>query len=114
MSFHKHHKRKVSHLCVFFHARFVHWTERNNSLKWRIFCDKVRYLLMYTWLFSFTVLMVIIFRRCMSYLVSSRLPSSLHLRQESFSLIGVASGTVYSSVYVHLHVDYTHEVVHAL
>ena len=46
-----------------------------NTLKWRIFCDKVRYLLLYTWLFSFMVLMVIIFRRCMSSLVSSRLPS---------------------------------------
>ena len=33
--------------------------------------------------------MVIIFRRCMSSLVSSRLPSSLHLRQESFPLIGL-------------------------
>ena len=64
-----------------------------NTLKWRIFCDKVRYLLLYTWLFSFMVLMVIIFRRCMSSLVSSRLPSSLYLLQESFPLIGVASGT---------------------
>ena len=26
-----------------------------NTLKWRIFCDKVRYLLLYTWLFSFMV-----------------------------------------------------------
>ena len=69
-----------------------------NTLKWRIFCDNVRYLLLYTWLFSFMVLMVIIFRRCMSSLVSIRLPSSLHLRQESFPLIGVASGTVYYSV----------------
>ena len=34
-----------------------------NTLKWRIFCDKVRYLLLYTWLFSFMVPMVIIFRR---------------------------------------------------
>ena len=69
-----------------------------NTLKWRIFCDNVRYLLLHTWLFSFMVLMVIIFRRCMSSLVSSRLPSSLHLRQESFPLTGVASGMVYSSV----------------
>ena len=43
------------------------------------------------------VLTVIIFRRCMSSLVSSKLPSSCHLRQEYFPLIGVASGTVYSS-----------------
>ena len=39
---------------------------------------------------------------------------SLHLRQESFPLIGMASGTYILQFYVHLHVDYTHEVVQAL
>ena len=43
------------------------------------------------------VLTVIIFRRCMSYLVPNKLPNSLHLRQESFLLIGLAPGMVYSS-----------------
>ena len=42
--------------------------------------------------------MVIIFRLCMSSFVSSRLPSSLRLRQETLPLMGVASRTVYSSV----------------
>ena len=42
--------------------------------------------------------MVIICCRCMSSLVSSRLPSSLHLHQGTFPLMGLASGTVYSSV----------------
>ena len=43
--------------------------------------------------------MVIIVRLCMSSVVSSRLPSSLHLRQETFPLMGLASRTVHSSVF---------------
>ena len=50
-----------------------------NTLKWRIFSDKVGYLMLYTWLFSFMVLMVINFRRCVSSLVSSKLSSSYEL-----------------------------------
>ena len=57
--------------------------------------------------------MVIIVRRCMSYLVSSRLPSSLHLHQESFPLVGVADAIILQ-FYVRFHVDYTHEVVQEL
>ena len=33
----------------------------------------------------------------MSPLMSSELPSNLHLRQESFPLMGLVSGTVYSA-----------------
>ena len=76
-----------------------------NTKKWRIFCDNVRYLLLYTWLFSFMVLMVIIFRWCMSSLVSSRLPSSLHLRQESFPLIGahgIRDGIFFSFMFIYM------------
>ena len=60
------------------------------------------------------ILMVIIFRRCMSYLVSSKLPNNLHLCQASFPLMGLVSGMVYSSGFFHLHVDYKHLVVQAL
>ena len=40
--------------------------------------------------------MVNIFRRCMFSLVSSKLPSNSDLLQESFPLMGLVSGTVYS------------------
>ena len=47
--------------------------------------------------------------------VSSKLPSNLHLRQESFPLMGLVSGMVYSSVFFgNLHVGYKHLVVRAL